>query len=84
MSNRDRAVEVLLDHQMEYISEAKTYDCRCDDLGTLDWMPTITEAAQHQVDALIAAGLIHVGQGFCTKVANCRLADGHAVGCERT
>ena len=35
-------------------------------------------------DALIAAGLIHVGQGFCTKVPNCRLADGHAAGCERT
>ena len=84
MSNRDLAVEVLLGHQLEWIDGAETFDCSCNERGLLDWMGTITEATNHQVDALIAAGLIHVGQGFCSKVPNCRLADGHAGGCERT
>ena len=70
MSNRDRAFEVL--------SETIFHCPDHEEFGLND------KHAMAVADALIAAGLIHVGQRFCTKVANCRMADGHAGGCERT
>ena len=84
MSNRDRAVEVLATHRHRVQPSGSA--CKCGwaerPYGSALWMES--EWEQHLVDALIAAGLIHVGQGFCSKVPNCRLADGHAGGCERT
>lgn len=51
-----RAAEVLLGHQMEWVEGAKTFDCSCNEDGSLDWMGTITEAVQHQVDAMRVSG----------------------------
>lgn len=73
MSNRDRAAEVL--HDADWAHQWGTDTCR---------LTPCQEEARNRADALVAAGLIHVGQRFCTKVANCRMADGHANGCVRT
>ena len=82
MSNRDRTVAVQKAHR--YISDNDNGEpgcsCGAEFPGGFDFI----DHAEHATDALVAAGLIHVGQGFCSKVPNCRLADGHAGGCERT
>jgi len=52
-----RITEVLLGHQMEWVEGAKTFDCSCNEDGSLDWMGTITDAVQHQITALLAAGV---------------------------
>lgn len=56
VASQARIAEVLLGHQMEWVEGAKTFDCSCNEDGSLDWMGTITEAVQHQLDAMLAAG----------------------------
>lgn len=57
VASQARIAEVLLGHQMEWVEGAKTFDCSCNEDGSLDWMGTITEAVQHQLDAMLAAGV---------------------------
>jgi hypothetical protein len=57
VASQTRIAEVLLGHQMEWVEGAKTFDCSCNEDGSLDWMGTITEAVQHQLDAMLAAGV---------------------------
>ena len=52
--DREALRAALLGHQLEWVEDAKTFDCSCNEDGALDWMPTITEASQHQVDAVLA------------------------------
>jgi hypothetical protein len=84
MSNRDRTVGVLAKHRPR--TQPSGGACACGwaerPYGSALWLEN--EWERHVTDALVAAGLIHVGQRFCTKVANCRMADGHANGCVRT
>jgi hypothetical protein len=52
--DREALEDVLTRHWFVYIGEEEGFDCGCNEHGTLPAMPTVTEAASHLADMVLA------------------------------